>query len=613
MNHRARATRTEGLAWALAAGLLAATACAETGVAGGSGGTGTGLAPLEVSVRVEELPGADRWRVRYRLSRAVPGLTFARTKHRFRVADWKISSGGARWGEAAGREVVRGGASGRPIQEVEFELGTDSRDRAGDYRVHYRMSDGGRLLSTSHFELRPLRCQGGRRSCEPADLGPDPAPVVHRWEFLTAKDRSVVLLDRVAKGKLVWAQPPHGFDVGTYVYFGPAAPQGLGPLAALLDPGLPDWMEEAAKELLPELFRFYTRMTGIQLDRRPLVLVSHGGEEVPRSGETLAHKGGALDGVMQLHASGPGWADKTDSTRRRWEKLLAHETFHFWNGLTFSYRHPQDRWLSEGAADYFSWVALRTLGRWKPQDLRTSLVEAANHCATRLGPRPLLTTRTSGGDHRLVYTCGATLHYLAERQLRAATRGEVSLGDLYRRMFEVAYSRGRTYSTYDFMEALHDLTTKPLASVPYQRMLFQGIEGGVAEWLARELKSRGVRIELAPAHEVPDAPEALESQAARLIAACDCDGRWSFKPRGGAIEYVPVDGCQLFRARTRVTHVQGVPLVSAPVDAYAAALKAADSGQPLLITRQRSDEPVHVRCSPERLRSFPRQLLRLED
>lgn len=612
MKQHVETTRPERLILALAAGLLAGPALAGSGTVAASG-TGTGAAPLEVSVRVEELPGADRWRVRYRLSRPVPGLTFGRTKHRFRVADWKISSGGARWGEVAGREVVRGGTSGRPIQDVVFEMATDSQDRAGDYRVHYRMSDGGRLLSTSHFELRPLRCPGGRRSCEPGELSADPAPLVHRWEFLTAKDRTVVLLDRSAKAKLRWSQPPQGFEVGTYVYFGPVEPESLGPLAAILDPGLPDWMEETASELLPKLFQFYTRMTGIELDRRPLVLVSHGGDEPPRRGETMAHKGGALDGVMQFHTSGPGWATPEPTTRRRWEKLLAHETFHFWNGLTFSYRHPQDRWMSEGAADYFSWVALRALGRWKPAELRKAVVDAANHCATRLGPRPLLSARSGGGDHRLVYTCGATLHYLAERHLRSATRGEVSLGDLYRRMFEVAYARGRTYSTYDFLESMHELTTQPLAPVPYQQMLFMGVGNGVAEWFATEFRARGVRVELAPAHEVADAEEILEAQAARVIAACDCDGRWSFKPRGSAIEYVPVEGCQLFRARTRITHVQGVPLVAEPVEAYAAALRAADSGKPLLLTRQRTDEPVHVPCSPERLRSFPRRLLRLED
>lgn len=604
MSTRIRGTRIEALGLALAAAVVAGPLRAQEG---------TGGAPLEVQVRVEELPGADRWRVRYRLSRAVPGLSFARTRHRFRVADWKISSGGARWGETKGREVVRAGNTGRPLQEVEFELATDSRDRPGDYRVHYRMSDGGRLLSTSHFELRPLRCPGGERSCEPGEMVADPAPLVHRWEFLTAKDRNVVLLDRSTQGSLRWAQPTRGFEVGTYVYFGPREPRSLGPLTALLDPGLPDWMEKTAQELLPELFRFYTGMTGIELDRRPLVLISNGGDETPERGEPLAHKGGALDGVMQLHVEGPGWAAAAPATRKRWEKLLAHETFHFWNGLTFSYRYPQDRWMSEGAADYFAWVALRTLERWSRKDLREIMVQSANHCATRLGPRPLLSTRATGGDHRLVYTCGATLHYLAERHLRAATKGEVSLGDLYRRLFEVAYARGRTYSTYDFLEAMHDLTTQPLATVPYQQMLFMGVGDGVAEWFARELGSRGVPVELVPAVQAPDAEEQLESQAARVLAACDCDGRWSFQPRASAIEFVPVEGCELFRARTRVSHVQGVPLVAKPVEAYAAALEAVDAGKPLLLTRQRSDEPIHVRCPPERVRSFPRKLLRLKE
>lgn len=610
-----------GLGCLLAARGMAAPGLVLTaGGAAGEAGTSTGAPvhqpPLEVSLQVEELlpegwpaTGTPRWRLRYRLSRPVAGLYFHRSRHRFRVASWTIPQGQpVRWGEHDGKEVLLPDERGRPFREVVLELPSDTTERASDYRLNYRLSDGSQLLYTGHLEVRALECHPGS-ACEPEDLQASTVTVSTRLALRAARGRKVALLDRQEVGGLVWELPPYGYEVGTYAYFG-TLPRLEDPrFRMILDPGLPDWMEKAAAQLLPRAFEFFARLTGAELDLRPLILISFEGD----SGEELAHKGGVLDGAMQLHLSGSGWVGGDLEARRRWAKLLCHESFHFWNGLMSRYRlGASDRWLSEGGADYFAYAALRSFGEIDRESFLRAMAEAANNCLAKLHGRPLTMVAQTGADYRLVYTCGMTLHYLAELQLQAATDGRRSLGDLYRRLFEKAARNDRSYSTFDFLELLQQMSDKPLATAPHERVLHLGVGQRAEDFFAHELGAVGAPFELVALPAAEQGDDIAGPLLARLVAACDCKGRWSFQFTEDAVEYVPVDGCGLFQARTRVTHVAEQPIRERAAAAYQAALQEIDGRRPLRLRRARS-EPVNLPCPAGRVRSFPRRFFRLED
>lgn len=573
---------------------------------------------LEVRVRVEELPAQDRWRVHYQLNRPVRGLFFPRSRHRYRVASWKLTPDQeVRWGEFRGKEVLLPGPSGQPISQVTLEMATDTTERPSDYRLHYRYTDGSRLLNTAHLEIRPLSC-GERSHCENSDLLYSREHVRYLWELIPGAGRRVALLDRYQEGPLKWRQPDYGFDLGTYAYFGNLSLDQKVRHQLLLDPGLPSWMRTMTRDFLGKVFAFYAKMTGKELEIRPLVLVSYEAANPPASGHTLsslARKGGAVGGVMQLHAQGEGWAEESDEVRRHWAKFLAHEAFHFWNGLMYHYRlGASERWLSEGSADYFAYVVLNTFGMMDQTEMNRVMANAANRCVIGLYGRPLVMARQTGGDHRIVYNCGMALHYLAERQLRAATTGKVSLGDLYRKLFQRAeQTPDRSYSTYDFLELIQKLSGQPLLVVPHERLLHMGMGANGEEFFAKEFEKLAIPIVLGPVTEAEQAEDIGQTLAARVVASCDCSGRWSYQFRPDSVEYLPVEGCSLFRARTRITRVNGLSMRKQAPAVYQSALSAVDRGKPLVLERERGDEIIRLECPPGRTAFFPRRLLRVSE
>jgi hypothetical protein len=356
-------------------------------------------------------------------------------------------------------------------------------------------------------------------------------------------------------------------------------------------------------------------MLGTELDLRPLILVSYEKDSaaVNLTDGGLAHKGGALNGVLQLHAAGPGWQVETKAGRLQWAKFLAHEAFHFWNGLMFHYRlGPSERWLSEGSADYFAYVVLRTFGLMDASEVLRVMLDAANRCVIGLYGRPMVMARQTGGDFRIVYQCGMALHFLAERQLAAATSGKYSLGNLYRRLFERASTMNRTYSTFDFLGLLQELTGRPLLVAPHERLLHLGLGGQGAEFFAKEFTKLGVPAELVPVSQAEQAADISKTMVARLVAACDCEGRWSYQFRPDSVEYLPVEGCSLFRARTRITRVNGRSLRKQAPGAYQEALEAVDQKRPLVLERERG-EAVNLECPQGRTNFFPRHLLRMSE
>lgn len=572
---------------------------------------------LKVTILVEEIPARDSWRVRYQLSRPVRGLFFPRSRSRYRVANWKIlPDQDVQWGELRGKEVLLPGPRGQPFKEVTLELETDSTERPSDYRLHYRYSDGSRLVNTAHLEVRALGC-GERAVCESQDLLYSREPVSYTWKFQAGPGRKVALLERYLDRSLTWEQPPYGFDLGTYAYFGNLERVQFPRHRLLLDPGLPGWMAELTRKHLGKFFDFYVGMTGKDLDLHPLILVSYEestAAEVSMEEGGLAHKGGALAGVMQLHAQGPNWKTETKEARIQWAKFLAHEAFHFWNGLMTHYRlGASERWLSEGSADYFAHVVLNTFGFLEQVEFDKIMADAANRCVIGLYGRPMVMARQTGSDHRIVYQCGMALHFLAERQLRAATSGRTSLGDLYRKLIDRAFRSDRSYSTYDFLELLQELSGLPLLVVPHEQLLHMGVGSNGEEFFAREFEKLGVPIVLGPVDKAYQAEDITQTLVARLIAACDCSGRWSYQFRPDSVEYLPVEGCSLFQARTRITEVNGLSLRSQAPQAYQSALDAVDQKRPLVLNRERGEDPIRMECPPGRTGYFPRHLLHVSE
>lgn len=354
-------------------------------------------------ITIEERPG-NQWRVSYVLPAPLQTVKFGRDEEALRNRSWRIvAPEGARWVVDGNNESI---AFTSPTERFTIELATDASMREKDYNIHFPFSDGSIVFYTGHLQVE------------------DEAPTA--WTFRTAADRDVRVLDQHGRGSLEWTS-----DIDTYVFFGGIAPVETPRMTLIADPGLPRWIEKQAHELVPRQFDYYTAKTGIELARKPLVLLSYSGDKSPG----LSFKGGTLTGLVQINIDGAGWSTQSFDATLMWFRYLAHEAFHLWNG---DQAGPADEaeWLSEASAEHAALLATRDAGVIDEAQRRRMLVEQTNDCIVRLGGKPLLEANPAN-----FYTCGVAL---LERV------GEAQMWPLYGRLLKPESK----YSTSDFLAML---------------------------------------------------------------------------------------------------------------------------------------------------------------
>ena len=141
-------------------------------------------------------------------------------------------------------------------------VGDDGPNRRGVGAVRVGTSATGRR-TTSSTSPSPTAGASCTRAISPStplapipdgiDLGGRPRARTART-LQTADDREVRVLDRAGEGKLTWRDDDPDRSGGTYAYVGTAEALQTDALAAVVDPGLPEWMRTATLDALPKLF-----------------------------------------------------------------------------------------------------------------------------------------------------------------------------------------------------------------------------------------------------------------------------------------------------------------------------------------------------------------------
>lgn len=572
----------------------------------------SGADPLDLVVEVHEAAD-DRWQVRYRSSEPISGLRFVRSRARPRARAFVLADDDCRY-----HEKVR--AEGPPGQSVEvilcdtprevIELGfrSDFRETRSDYRLNIAFSEGSRLLFTGALTALPIVCPPGRCDMDAARLFEGPMRV--GWRFSTTPPRKVRVMADTAPGELWWRPTPDRLGEGTYAYFGDIEAVDVGPTTMLLDPGAPEWLADDARRWLGDIIAHYAHDLRAELPTRPLVMLSF--HDANMRGRNL--KGGTLGPVMQLAAEGYGW--RHDHDRGDWFRFLAHEAFHLFNGDAFRRRLGQDDvWLSEGSSELFAQRAAVALGVMPEAEAQRTLVEAANECLLRLGGSAVRTSH----DAEVPYRCGMVVHHLVDRAVHQATGGKRSLADVFAAMFARSADGDRTYSTFDYLEAVEQLLGDPGATAAIERWLHGPLDEPVAR-MQEQLSAAGTPVEIAPLEQATmravrsSSFAGFAGMAMRLIGDCDCeDANMSVTARRTYAEFHPSARCHTLRGGLQVSHVNGHPLFTHATEAYASSLMRARAGEPILLTT--TDEGttvVELPCrNAEAARRAPTRLLRL--
>ncbi|MGK2857786.1 MAG: hypothetical protein ACSLFQ_11330 [Thermoanaerobaculia bacterium] len=531
-------------------------------------------------VVVTEIPSRDAWRVAWEFDRELIGLSFQRGREPFRAETWRIvEPAGARWGEVDGRDAILAAAGTR---RVVVELDSDFRLRKKDYHINVAFTDGSRLLYSGHLAALPLeRCA----SCEKGHSVADEGVGDVAWRFETEAGRSVRLLDQAGRGRLDWTpRPGREREDGTYVYFGAIEPVPAASMTLLVDPGMPRWLVEGIRAEFPKMFDFHARLTGTQLDFVPLVLLSYQADH----GQGLTLAGGTLEGLAQIAALGKAWETKTPEAERLWFRHLAHEAFHFWDGQMFR-ADEKSEWLSEAAAEYASFLALRDRGLVDDAQLERALVEECNDCLV-LARGMSIAEAPAQGNFDIVYSCGLVTQYLADRAMSSGGKGP-GIGALYRELFD---PRGdRRYGATEFLRLVAGqgdrFTTAAIATI-----VNEGVERDFDLFLAEALRNVGVPVTLGAATEAAVSQATARDEVRALIRSCAC-------ARGDD---------DLCKSPDTVVCVDGWSVRSKPERGAVALAEAVERGNTVTIAIGRSAAPRELRC-PAASRAH-RRLLVLE-
>jgi hypothetical protein len=330
-------------------------------------------------------PRGEWWHATWSLPVPAQALRFERLASGFRSRTFEVLTPGYAFAREGEEEVLR--TSGLPSRtiEVRFKPFTDHLPK--DYQFFQKFSDGSVAIYTGHLLAHT-------------------DAMVRRFRFVPAPGSSVVVADRRHPSAAAWTDAD---GQGTYVYFGSIVPVETKDTISIVDPGLPDWLESASRQALPQLFAIYTERLGAKLPDRPAVLFNW--VESDHSG--FGRSGGTLPGLIQLEIQGAAWKTPSADGLHQIFHFLAHEAAHLWNGQIIHSPNDEDAWMHEGSADALAERVLLAMGMIDERTFLDDQTAALNQCRRGLGTAPLRTA-AARRKFELYYACGNAIALVTE-------------------------------------------------------------------------------------------------------------------------------------------------------------------------------------------------------
>ncbi|QGX39316.1 hypothetical protein E2H98_06450 [Permianibacter aggregans] len=194
-------------------------------------------------------------------------------------------------------------------------------------------------------------------------------------------------------------------------------------------------------EVLRPMLKHSTELFGSAPKRnRYLIIVNEGA-----SGD-----GGAFEGSFSQLINGPA----TENNRVVWGYVMAHELFHFWNGVGLAPAAETEEWFKEGVTDYMTSLLLYRHGvfneQWFHKRLETMYTR---YMIGKFYQRANVSLQEAGLDKQnqraLVYGGGALVAIALEAEMRKASNGEAGVAELLRAMYQELALQNKPYTLED--------------------------------------------------------------------------------------------------------------------------------------------------------------------
>ncbi len=217
--------------------------------------------------------------------------------------------------------------------------------------------------------------------------------------------------------------------------------------------------------------------------------------------------------------------------------LVAHEYFHLWNVKRlrpkelgpFDYQHENYTrllWVAEGFTNYYDQKLLRACGETSPEDFLNSIATDIHNSETALG-RSVQSLSESSLDAWIkyykknemsanttvsYYGYGAVIAALLDLEIIAATKGQKSLDDVMKQLYEDFYLKNNTgFTETDLLRALNETAKKDFSA-----FFEKHINGVIPPDYNAILSQAGLRLIREP-HKGPQWAMRQKTEGGRLI------------------------------------------------------------------------------------------------
>jgi hypothetical protein len=492
-------------------------------------GCASSIRPAEPELPFIELAkekDGEGWRATWHLERPVRELVFERPANRFRREAFTVLTPGFSIEIDGDFEVLRTNAA--PVRTISVRFDVYTRWLEKEYEFFRAFSDGSVAIYTGHLVARPGDTDDDCERC-----------YVRRFRFIGPTGTPLVVDGDVHTSPMEWLDVREN---GTYVYVGTIRPIETPEMISIVDPGLPDWLEEEARRALPRLFELYTDRFGVALPFRPTIMFNFVTSD--RSGYSSG--GGVLPGLIQLTVEGNKWTSRSDEAMLHLFHFLAHEAVHLWNGQVVSYPDTEDSWMHEGSADALAERTLLDVGLIDEERFLAYQTAALNECRRGIGSFPL---REAGTREQfgLYYSCGNMIGLVTENAIESR-----DLFDFWRTLIARMID-SREYGADDYVATMVAMGagTETIESL-------RSFVESIAEPEAIVEMISGTGVTVAEDDQPPTDYRHSASRSALLTLMKEhCRGRFGFNMTPDGLKLDDAIDCGSLPPGTVVTHIGG--------------------------------------------------------
>lgn len=351
------------------------------------------IAPPASGIRLITLNKSDLgWTVTYSLNEPVTHLEFVRSPDNSRSKRWQPLDPNTQIRFQNGSEVITS-IDGQPFSEVSFILDATYTPLPKDYAPFSPFSNGGMLVHTARFFACANDCSKAHHEWPMAiTISTDDYLLIDGQQYLQTHE----WLDR---------------DSGRAIYVGTQPPETFSALVAVIDPVLPNSLQNELITELPMIMSYFTKQLG-SLSQTPTLFASYS----PYEGSFYGHQGGVLPHQVFMHWYGKGALDNLDEQNTLW--FFAHEIAHLFQGVGLRYSSPEEAWIHEGAAELMAYLYADSKLKQNSALLQRAIEGAQLEC-TSTWPVSEEFVDVGRVNFRAHYTCGLVANAELHVQLKA--------------------------------------------------------------------------------------------------------------------------------------------------------------------------------------------------